>query len=123
MANGNYLYTGPPGQQSQTWSQARQPPASAGVPTLIDPYDSAKQAIKAIKGLDNPALGVDRSTIDALTTVGYVLGTVGAAAGAYHGYKRNDSIGWAIAWALLGSMFPVVTIPLSFAQGFGKRIR
>jgi len=49
------------------------------------------------------------------------LGTVGMAAGAYHGYKRNNSVGWAIGWALLGGMFPVITIPVSLAQGFGKR--
>lgn len=50
-----------------------------------------------------------------------VLVTAGVAAGAYHGYKRNNSVGWAIAWALLGGMFPVITIPVSLAQGFGKK--
>jgi hypothetical protein len=45
----------------------------------------------------------------------------GVAAGAYHGYARNDSIGWAIWWAAMGGLFPFVTIPVSIAQGFGKR--
>lgn len=49
------------------------------------------------------------------------LSLAGAGTGAYHGYKRNrGSIGWAIGWFLLGGMFPVITIPVSLAQGFGK---
>lgn len=50
-----------------------------------------------------------------------LLSIAGGAAGAYHGYKRNrESIGWAIGWGLLGSMFPVITVPIAVAQGFGK---
>ena len=54
-------------------------------------------------------------------TVYSLASIAGAGLGAYHGYKRNDSWGWALGWAALGSLFPVVTIPVSFAQGFGKR--
>ena len=43
------------------------------------------------------------------------------AAGAYHGYKRNQSVGWAIAWALLGGLFPIIVPAIALAQGFGKR--
>ena len=43
------------------------------------------------------------------------------AAGAYHGYKRNNSVGWAIAWAMLAGAFPFVTLPVAAAQGFGQR--
>jgi hypothetical protein len=51
----------------------------------------------------------------------HFLGYVGAAAGTYHGYKRHrGSIGWAIGWGLLGGILPVITLPLSAAQGFGK---
>lgn len=46
------------------------------------------------------------------------VGTVGLGLGAYHGYKRNDSIGWAIVWALCGSAVPI--IPIAFAQGFAE---
>jgi len=46
------------------------------------------------------------------------LSTVGAIQGAYHGYKRNDSVGWAFGWFILGGIVPFFTIPLSFAQGF-----
>lgn len=49
-----------------------------------------------------------------------VLSTVSMAASAYHGYKRNDSIGWALWWGFMGSMFPVITPVIGVAQGFGK---
>lgn len=48
------------------------------------------------------------------------VSTVSMAVSAYHGYKRNDSIGWALAWGLLGSLFPVITPVIAVAQGFGK---
>lgn len=48
------------------------------------------------------------------------LCTVSAAASGYHGYKRNQSVGWAISWFLLGGIFPVITPVIAIAQGFGK---
>lgn len=50
-----------------------------------------------------------------------VLALVSASASAYHGYRRNQSIGWAVWWFLMGSLFPVVTPVIGIAQGFGKR--
>lgn len=49
------------------------------------------------------------------------LALTGTALGAYHGYKRNNSVGWAIAWAVLGGAFPFIAIPVALAQGVGKR--
>jgi hypothetical protein len=53
-------------------------------------------------------------------STGQAIRMAGAGSGAYHGYKRNKSIGWAIGWALLGGLVPVITIPVSLAQGYGK---
>jgi len=50
-----------------------------------------------------------------------VVGTASMAASAYHGYKRNQSVGWALVWALLGGLAPVITPTIAVAQGFGKR--
>lgn len=50
-----------------------------------------------------------------------VASVAGTGIGAYHGWKRNKKAGWAIAWALMGGLAPVIVIPLAFAQGFGKR--
>lgn len=61
--------------------------------------------------------GAGMSTFGLLWTAASIAGTAG---GAYHGYKRNKSIGWAIGWGLLGGLFPIIVLPLAAAQGFGK---
>lgn len=48
------------------------------------------------------------------------LSTISAAACAYHGYKRNESVGWAFGWAFFGSVAPFFALPVALAQGFGK---
>lgn len=48
------------------------------------------------------------------------LVTVSSGASAYHGYKRNDSIGWALVWAFFGGVAPILTPVIAVAQGFGK---
>ena len=53
-------------------------------------------------------------------TIWGILATASGAASAYHGYRRNDSVGWALWWFLMGSMFPVITPTIAVAQGFGK---
>ena len=50
-----------------------------------------------------------------------VLSVLGAALSAYHGYKRNhESTGSAVGWGVLGGLFPVITVPVALAQGYGK---
>lgn len=62
----------------------------------------------------------DVGPFDALPPWYTALSVAGTAIGAYHGYKRNDSVGWAVGWALLGATFPFITIPVAFAQGIGE---
>lgn len=69
-------------------------------------------------GYSGAALGVDPGTT---AMVWSAVSTASMAASAYHGYKRNDSVGWAIWWGLMGAMFPVITPAIGVAQGFGKR--
>lgn len=52
-----------------------------------------------------------------------MLGTISAAASAYHGYRRNQSVGWALWWAAMGYVAPVITPAIGLAQGWGKRAR
>lgn len=47
-------------------------------------------------------------------------GTLSMPALAYHGYKRNDSVGWAFVWGFFGSMVWPVMVPVALAQGFAK---
>lgn len=49
-----------------------------------------------------------------------VAGTVSVPVLAYHGYKRNDSWGWAVVWGLFGSWVWPITVPVAFAQGYAK---
>ncbi len=57
-------------------------------------------------------------------TIAGILSIASAAASGYHGYKRNNSLGWALWWFFMGSIFPVVTPAIALAQGFGKhRVR
>jgi len=51
------------------------------------------------------------------------ISTVSGTISAYHGYKRNESVGWALWWFLMGSMFPIITPTIALAQGFGKPAR
>jgi hypothetical protein len=51
----------------------------------------------------------------------YALSAAGTAIGAYHGWKRDESVGWAIGWALLGGIAPFIVIPVAFAQGMSKK--
>jgi len=54
-------------------------------------------------------------------TVWNVLSVASMGVSVYHGYKRNNSIGWALMWGLAAVVLPVVTPVVAVAQGFGKR--
>lgn len=52
-----------------------------------------------------------------------VVGALGIASTAgliYHGYRRNDSILWALVWGVLGGAVPIIGWPVALAQGFGE---
>lgn len=48
------------------------------------------------------------------------LGRAAVGAAVFHGYRRNKSVLWAVAWALAAGFAPVVTTGVAVAQGFGK---
>ncbi len=64
-----------------------------------------------------PSFITERS---AWRTAWAVAAVVSTAACVFHGYRRNDSIGWALGWGLFGSVAPVVAPAIAVAQGFGK---
>lgn len=68
-----------------------------------------------------PMVRVGADASGSLPSLDYALSAVGAGLGAYHGYKRNESIGWAVGWGLLGGMFPILTTAVAFGQGFGEK--
>jgi hypothetical protein len=72
-------------------------------------------------------LSFTRRSFGATDTLGgkawWLAGTVAMGALAYHGYKRNNSIGWALVWGLLGGIIWPITVPVALAQGYGKPAR
>ena len=102
-------------------------PTFANITDNFDGFSGSPDGL----GMTVRTLGDDLATPQAVSTVSptrnlmmaayAVASLAGTAVGAYHGYKRNDSVGWAIGWALLGGLFPVIVIPVAYAQGIGKR--
>lgn len=67
--------------------------------------------------------GTSISISQPIRTAMYVAGTASVFALAYHGYKRNNSVGWALVWGILGGAFWPLGVPIAVAQGFGKPVR
>jgi hypothetical protein len=60
------------------------------------------------------------SGVDALSLAWGAASIASTALCVYHGYKRNDSLGWGLLWGLAGGIFPVVAPAVALAQGFGE---
>lgn len=102
--------TRPPSGQQGRAADARalgsyEPLPKPGAPELILSGDDAITALEKLN--DVTSSGVVRKA--------------GALASAYHGYRRNDSVAWALAWAVAGYAAPVLTPVIAVAQGFGKK--
>lgn len=106
-------------------------PTSAQVIDFLKLYsaDQREQVAQALvaKGVDTVAVANATRWIDSAglfsthkSTIYGVLTLASAAASGFHGYRRNQSIGWGLAWFVLGGIFPVVTPVIALAQGFGK---
>lgn len=67
-----------------------------------------------------PAGEVIPGVSDTYAVVWGVASTVSMAASAYHGVKRNNSVGYGIWWGLMGTLFPIITPTIAIAQGFAK---
>jgi hypothetical protein len=64
---------------------------------------------------------LDKSASWDLGKIKSVLSLVSAGTSAFHGYRRNNSIWWAMWWGVMGGIFPVFVPVVALAQGFGKR--
>lgn len=76
---------------------------------------------RAALSMSFSGLGATDTTISTLGKVATVAGIASVPLLAYHGYKRNNSVGWALVWRLLASIVWPVSVPIALAQGFGKR--
>jgi hypothetical protein len=68
-----------------------------------------------------PIQPTEKFQLPQMTPFDQGLRMAGSALGAYHGWKRNESIGWAIGWGILGAMFPLITSGIAVAQGLSKK--
>lgn len=85
----------------------------------MHPTLRASQALTALRAQNLPGR-VGEMTAPSFTAWD-ALALAGAVSGIYHGYKRNHgSVGWGLGWGVFGGMLPIVSIPLSIAEGFGK---
>ena len=102
-AGGNDVW---PGGSKDFYNGADNPPQQCG------PDERSVKIGKRTLCMSKPSL---------ISTLGSWGGSI---SGAYHGYKRNgDSWGWGIGWFILGGMFWPLTIPISVAQGYGKKAK
>lgn len=56
----------------------------------------------------------------AVSTALYGISVLSAAVSGYHGYKRNQSVGWGVGWFVLGGLFPILVPVIAVAQGYAK---
>jgi hypothetical protein len=105
-------------------------PSSSQLAEFLKLYsgEARNEAARALiaKGVDQKAIASALVWLDAAGRVNWslvwgVASTVSMAASAFHGYRRNRSIGWAIWWGILGGVFPIFTPVVALAQGFGTR--
>jgi hypothetical protein len=108
--------------------KAEDPQAQAPTtPTLAGPPNPFSRRAKNVVGSATgrnviSSLGAPAGDTPYYYTPAYQLvATASMAASAFHGYKRNESVGWALWWGLMGGMFPVITPVIAVAQGFAKR--
>ena len=47
--------------------------------------------------------------------------TAAGVASLYHGYKRTGSVFWALVYGAAGRWFPLETVPITIAQGWGQK--
>jgi len=66
-----------------------------------------------------PYAGTGQSDAPVLTPAIGLVSAASAALSAYHGYRRHESVGWAVWWGVMGGLFPVITPAIAWAQGFG----
>lgn len=98
-------------------------PSGAPVPFTVAPYLTQAQWDALTPAQQSLIVAEVRSasTATAISPFWAAASTLSAGLGAYHGYKRNQSVGWALWWALMGGIAPIITPAIAVAQGFGER--
>jgi hypothetical protein len=94
-------------------------------PQAMQPYRERPYGVAPFTGVGADPVpstvpGVPMRTFPVLSPWWKAASAISAAACAYHGYKRNQSVGWALWWAAMGGIAPVIAPVIAVAQGYGK---
>jgi hypothetical protein len=105
-------------------------PSSTQISEFLKLYDKGEKrdtAARALiaKGASTNAVSSALNFLDTSSgwntrKLGGILAIVSAAASGFHGYRRNQSIPWALWWFIMGRIFPIVTPVLAISQGFAR---
>lgn len=106
--NAGPFVTPPRGYDGFGADAATKPPVAVVEPVKLVPVTAPKVPAEDTSGT--------------LHTLNKIAGYAGYLGGAFHGYKRTESVGWAFGWALFGGLIWPLAIPVMLAQGFGKPI-
>ena len=97
--------------------------ATTASPLLVNITNNAlPQPAVAPSGAMTPYQNPDGS----LSAAGMFWATASIASTAFcawHGYKRNQSVGWAFLWGVGGAMAPIIAPAIAVAQGAGERAK
>jgi hypothetical protein len=87
---------------------------------LARPEDSGCRVNVSIGGPPLFEVGPDgrERAVPAVRYAWGALSLVSTALCAYHGYARNESVGWGVLWGIAGGAFPIFALPIAYAQGF-----
>ena len=99
------------------------PSGGVGGQSLADP---TAVDVRPVPTDDQVPSEVRRNPDGSYTAFGVVWASLQAAsvfACLVHGYRRNNgSVGWALGWAFMAGLFPVVMPAFAVAQGYGVPI-
>lgn len=94
---------------------------SSLAPAVSDKLTQALNGLQMMSGLGaEQEIAVKEITESPSWQLYRIAAMISVPVSVYHGYKRNNSVGWAIWWGLMGSIAPVITPVIAYAQGFGK---
>jgi hypothetical protein len=99
-------------QQEQDWLQRQRQEQQRRI-------EAANQSEREALRVWSAARGRRESSENVAKGIAAITGIAASSALAYHGYKRNNSVGWAIGWFFFGALWPI-SVPVALAQGFAK---
>ena len=87
---------------------------------VIDLLAAGLDPVKVLSALRDLELQREVKIRRRMRTIWWTLATAAGGLSAFHGYRRNRSVGWALGWFAAGTILPLPTVVIAIAQGYGK---